>query len=93
MSHGYRPTGGSSFVKWVRDEGRYAPWSYPFSTSLTDDQLSVNRNLRKITRYRTASNGSGAEIADDILPIKSQSGAHHVRTKVETGMKKIKHTL
>lgn len=71
--------------KWVRDEGEYAPWSYPFSTSLTDDQLSVNRNLREITCCRTACNGSGAEIADDILPVESQPGAHHVRTKVEAG--------
>ena len=53
------------------DDEEYVPRANPFSAILTDDRLSDSRKHKEVTVWKTPHDGSGAEVADDILPAKS----------------------
>lgn len=54
-------------------------------TSLTDDRLSVFDEFDKVRK--ACRHGGSAEVADDMVPTKSQSRADYFWTETQTGTK------
>lgn len=55
----------------IRDSENYVLWTNPISASLTDDQLSISKNLKEVTIQGVIHDGSSTKVADDIVSIKS----------------------